>query len=125
MSKRVRTYETRKWCEDCRAKIFSWFREYDLQRKQGMQESRTEKEEMKQLQRMKVITEMTKNITSKGRTDANNIWWVSELLAAESKQAWLRPGWENTVWQWHNWLFEMKKGEEKRVVLERRDWSVI
>ena len=87
MSKRVRTYETRKWCEDCRARIFSWFREYGLQRKQGMKECQTEKEEMRQLQRMKVMTDMTKNITSKGRTDANNNWWVSELFAAECKQA--------------------------------------
>ena len=31
---------------------------------------------------MKVMTDMTKKIKSKGRMDANGSWWVSELLAA-------------------------------------------
>ena len=47
-----------------------------------MQESQTEKEEMRQQQKMKVMKDMTKKIWSKGSMDANNSWWVSELLAA-------------------------------------------
>ena len=35
---RVKKYQPRKIDKDCWARIFSWFREYDLQRKQGMQE---------------------------------------------------------------------------------------
>ena len=48
---RVKKYQPRKWSEDCWARIFSWFREYDLQCKQGMQESQTKREEMRQQQK--------------------------------------------------------------------------
>ena len=60
-----------------------------------MQEGQTEKGEMRQQQRLKVMEEMTKKIRSKGRMDANNSWWVSELLAADCARAWLHPGWED------------------------------
>ena len=40
----------RKWREDCLARIFALFREYNLQRLQSKQEESTEGEEMKQLQ---------------------------------------------------------------------------
>ena len=36
---------------------------------------------------MKVMKEMTEQIRSKGRMDAENRWWVAELL-----NAWLHPG---------------------------------
>ena len=72
--------------EDCWAKIVSWFREYDLQRKQGTQESQTKQEEMRQQQRMKVMTDLTRHNNSKGRMDANNSW-VSELLVADCHKA--------------------------------------
>ena len=52
-----------------------------------MQEGSTEEEEMKQQQRMKVMRDMTKKTKSKGRMDANNSWWVSELLAADCEKA--------------------------------------
>ena len=52
------------------ARIFSWFGEYDLHRKNGMQESQTEKGEMRQQQRMKTMADV-------------NSWWVSGLLAAD------------------------------------------
>ena len=68
--------------EDCWTIIFSWFREYNLQRKPGIQEGSTEEEEMKQQQRMKVMKDMGRKIRAKGRKDANNSWWVSEFLAA-------------------------------------------
>ena len=56
-----------------------------MQRKQGMQESETQKEEMRQQQRMKVMTAMTEKIQAKGGMDANNSWWVSEFPAADCK----------------------------------------
>ena len=44
---------------------------------------------MRQQRRLKVMTDMTKKIKAKGRMDANNGWWVSELLAADGEKAWL------------------------------------
>ena len=41
----------------------------------------TEKEEMKQEQRMKVVKDMTNKIRSQGRTNAEHRRWVAELLA--------------------------------------------
>ena len=66
MVHRVKNMSARKWCEDSWARIFVWFREYDLQGWQGMQESQTEEVDMRQQQRMNVMTEMTKKIRSKG-----------------------------------------------------------
>ena len=60
-------YQPRKWSEDCWARIFSWFREYDLQRKESMQERKTEEEEIRRQQRMKTMADMTRK---KGRMDA-------------------------------------------------------
>ena len=62
MVRRTKKYRPRKWSEDCWARIFFWFREYHLQRKQGMQEGSTEKEEMKQQQGMKVMKDMIRKI---------------------------------------------------------------
>ena len=76
--------------------------------------------EMRQQQRMKVRTEITKNIKSKVRLDANNSWWVSELLAADCKTAWLHPEWEGTMLRWYGWLPEIKKDEEKKMEVEQR-----
>ena len=52
-----------------------------------MQESQTEKEVMRQQQRTKVMKDVTKKVRSKGRMDANNNWWVSELLAADCEKS--------------------------------------
>ena len=45
----------------------------------------TEKEEMRQQQRRKVMTDMTRKIKSKGRMHANNSWWVGELLEVKKR----------------------------------------
>ena len=68
--KRVRKnkkYITRKWRECCWARIFSLFREYNLQRLQSKQEESTEEEEMKQRQRMAIMKDLIWKIKSKGR----------------------------------------------------------
>ena len=75
--RRVNEYQSRKWGGDCWARIFSGFREYILQRKQGMQEGQTEEEN--QQQRMRIMKEVTRNIRAKGRKYANSSWWVSEF----------------------------------------------
>ena len=41
-------YRKRKWGEDCWARVFSLFREYNLQRLQSKQDESAEEEEMKQ-----------------------------------------------------------------------------
>ena len=86
-----------------------------LQRSNSMQASKKkeEEEEMKQ-QKMKTMINMIRKLKAKGRKDAHNSLWVSELLAANCKKAWLHPEWEATMQQWHSWLHEMKKEEEKR-----------
>ena len=71
---RVKKYQPRKWSEDFRAGIFSCFREHDLQRKKGMRECETEEEEMRQQQRMKIMTDMTRESKFLGRLYANNSW---------------------------------------------------
>ena len=44
---------------------------------------------------MKIMRDM--KIKAKDRMDANNSWWVSELLAGDCKTALLHPEWENTM----------------------------
>ena len=72
-----------------------------------------EEEEMKQQLRMKIMKDLTKKIRSNGRMDAQNRWWVTELLAADCERAWIHPGWEITMQKWYEWLEEMKKKDEK------------
>ena len=45
-------YRIRKWREDCWTRLFSLFREHNLQRLQSKQEESTEEEAMKQQHRM-------------------------------------------------------------------------
>ena len=40
---------------------------------------RRKTEEMKQQQSMKIMKDLIKKIRSKGRMDAENRWWVTEL----------------------------------------------
>ena len=83
------------------------FKEYKLQRVKSMHEDSTEGEEMKRQQRMK--------IRSKERMDADNRWWVAELLAADCEKAWLNAGWEDTMQKTcYDWLEEMKKKDERK-----------
>ena len=67
--RRSKKYRIRIWREDCWARIFALFREYNLQRLQSKQEELAEKEEMKQQQRMKIMKDVTKKIRSKRRMD--------------------------------------------------------
>ena len=63
MVRRVKKYQARKWGEDCWARLFSWFRETNLQ---GMQEGQTEREQMmRQPQRMKLIKDKENQIEGK------------------------------------------------------------
>ena len=41
--------------------------------------------------------------------DANNSWWVSELLAAHC-EAWLYP--KTIMLRWYDWLYEMTERDE-------------
>ena len=52
---------------------------------------------MKQQQRMAIMKDLINKIRSKGRMDAQNRWWVSELLANDCEKAWTRTGWEDTM----------------------------
>ena len=100
------------------------FREYILQRLRSRQEDLTEGEEMKQQQRMMIMKDVTKRIRSKGRMDAENRWWVTELLAADYEKAWIHPGWEDTMQKWNEWLEEMKKNDEQEKMEEMNQQKV-
>ena len=121
---REKGYQPRKCCEDCWATVYSWLMDYSLSRSKRMQEAgNTDEEERKQEQRMKTGTDRTRKIKAKGRMDANNGWWVSELLAADCKKAWLNPESENTMQHGYSWLHKTKKkGEEKRKEEEHQKW---
>ena len=56
---RSKKYRIKKWSEDCWARVFSLFRECNLQRLQSKQDESTEGE-MKQQQRMKIMQDVTK-----------------------------------------------------------------
>ena len=90
--RRSKKYRIGKWREDCWARLFSLFREYNLQRPQSKQEELTEEEEMKQQQRMAIMKDLMKKIRSKGRMDAENRWWVEEMLAKDCEKAWTHTG---------------------------------
>ena len=107
-------YRMRKWREDCWAIIFSFFGEDNTQRLQCKQEESTEEEEMKQQQRMVF---MTKKRKLKGRTDAENRWWVFEL-AANCEKAWIHTGWGDTMQNCENWLEDMKTKDERETMEE-------
>ena len=104
-----------KWKEDWWARIFALFREYNLQRLQSKQEESTEGEEMMQQQRMRIVKDLTRKIRSKGRMDAESRWWVTELLAADCENAWIHPGWEDTMQMWYEWLEKMKKVDKGKI----------
>ena len=70
-------------------------------------------EEMKQQQRMAIMKDLIKIIRSKGRMDAQNRWWVAELLAKDCEKAWTHTGWEDTMQKWFEWLEYTKRKDEK------------
>ena len=103
---------------DCWAIIFYCFREYHLQRLQSKQEESTVKEEMKQQERK------AKKIGSKGSIDAQNRWWVAELLSKDCEKGWTHTGWEDTMQKWYEWLKHMKKKDEKEKMEEMHQRKV-
>ena len=107
-----------KWREDCWARIFALFRDYNLQRRQSMHEDFTEEEEMRRQHRMKIKKDLTKKIRSKVGMDAENRWWVAELLATDCEKAWLDPGEEETMRKSYVQLEKMKKEDKKRKMEE-------
>ena len=38
------------------------------------------------------LEDLSREIRSKGRMDAENRWWVTELLAADCEKAWIHAG---------------------------------
>ena len=52
---------------------------------------------------MKIMKDLTKQIRSKGRMDAESRWWFTELLAAVCEKVWLHPGEEETMHKWYAW----------------------
>ena len=106
-------YRIRKWGEDCWARIVSFFREYNLQRLQCREGVSAEEEELKQQKRMEIMKNLTRKIRSKGMMDAENRWWVVELLAEDCERAWIHPGWEDMMRKWYEWLEWKKKNDEK------------
>ena len=101
--RRSRKYRIRKWGEDCWARIFALFREYNLQRRHCMDEYSTE-EDMRRQQRMNVMKCMSKKIRSKERMYADNRRWVAELVAADCEKEWFHPGEEETMQKRNVWL---------------------
>ena len=95
-----------------------------MQRLQSKQEELTEEEEMKQQQRMAVMKDLIKKIRSKGRMDAKNRWWVSELLAKDCEKTLIRTGWEDAMQKWYEWLEHMKKKGEKEKMEEMHQRKV-
>ena len=117
--RKKKKYRLRKWREDCWARIFTSF---GVQRLQSKQDESTEEEEMKQQQRMATVEDQIKKIRSKGRVDAENRWWVSELLAADCEKAWIHTGWEDTMQKLYEWLeyLNRKDGKEKMEEMHQR-----
>ena len=58
------------------------------------------------------------NQIKKGRIDANNRWWVAELLAKDCEKAWTHTGWEDTMQKWYEWLAYMKRKDVKEKMEE-------
>ena len=44
-----------------------------------------------------VIVAVIKKIKSKGRMDARNRWWVTEIFATDCAKAWIHSQWEDTM----------------------------
>ena len=105
--------------EDYWARIFSRFREYNLQRKQCMQEGSTEEEEMKQEQRLKAVKDMIR----KNRMQATVGGLLSCWLPTAKKCGSIRE-WEDTVQKWNDWLCEMKKKDAAKK-MEEEHWKKV
>ena len=107
-------YKIRKWREDCWVR-FSLCLENNLQRLLSKQDESTEEEEMQQQQILAVMKDLIKKVRSKGRMDARNRWWVTEILATDCEKAWIHTGWEDTMQKWYEWLeYVMRKDEKEK-----------
>ena len=65
-----------------------------------------------QQQRTQIIGRMSRRVKAKGRMNANNSWWVSDLVAATCECAGLNRDWDGTAQSLQEWLYEMKKNDE-------------
>ena len=91
------------------------FREYNLQHLQkqaGLVNKRRRDEAAAKNEDLEGFNE---EIRSRGRMDAENRWWVTELLAADCEKAWIHPEWEDTMQKWYEWLEKMKKDAKKKM----------
>ena len=50
--------------------------------------------------------------------DAENRWWVADLLAADCEKAWLHPEEEEHVQTLLHWFEKMKKKEDEKRKME-------
>ena len=64
---------------------------------------------------MKIMKDMTRKIRSKGRMEAENRWWIAELLAADCEKAWLHPEEEETMQKWYIWLENEKEDDNRKM----------
>ena len=73
---------------------------------------------------MVIMKDLIKKLGSRGRMDAENRWWVSELLAADCEKALIHTGCEDTLQKWYHWLEDMKKKDEKEEMEEMHQKKV-
>ena len=64
---------------------------------------------MKLQQRMATMKDLINKIRSKGRMDAKNRWWVTEIMATDCEKAWVHTGWEDTMQNLYEWLEYMQR----------------
>ena len=79
---------------------------------------------MKQQQRVAIMKDLMKKIRSKGRMDAKNRWWVSEILATDCEKAWIHTGWEDTIQTWYERLEYTERKDEKEKMEEMHQRKV-
>ena len=82
--------------------------------KQEQQDKKVERRLItgQQQQRMVIVGDLMRKIRSKGM-DAENRWWVSELLVADCEKVWIHTGRQDILQKWYKWLEEMKKRDDK------------
>ena len=63
---------------------------------------------------MKIMKDKSKKIRSKGRMDADNRWWLAELLPTDCEKDWLNAAWEVAMQKWCDRLEEMNRKDKRR-----------
>ena len=56
--------------------------------------------------------------------DAENRWWVAEILETDYEKAWTHAGWEDVLQKWHEWLKYMKMKDEEEKMKEMHQQKV-